>query len=241
MRRPPALAPEAARWHLDEWCQVAYGVGQGERVASGPAVREPGAQLAQREGFLLDQLSAHLRHLRQIEPFELASEGVLEAPGESVGENRPQSEAVVRGDEVDRAAHQGDPHHLAAPHEPGEVLDAEAGQSGPQPDVGRVGRLGLHADQVRDRCDGRRLHPSGEHLAGQQTSVERSAAQHARVPRRHEADPLTRIARRRRRWCFPAASPGATTGRGRVSTPSPFGTRGNHRVPKRLGAVRVGE
>jgi len=86
---------------------------------------------------------------------------------------RPQHQAVRPGDQVDRAAHQRHPHQLPVEDQPGQIVGRERVQPSPQPDVGRIRFLRLHADEV---LDGRRDSPrlaSQQQLAGQQRPVER--------------------------------------------------------------------
>jgi hypothetical protein len=63
-------------------------------------------------------------------------------------DERAEAARVAGGDQVDRAAHQRDPHHLAVAQQPAQLLGVECGQSRPQPHVRRVRRLPLEADEV---------------------------------------------------------------------------------------------
>jgi hypothetical protein len=81
---------------------------------------------------------------------------------------------------VDGAAHQGDPDHLPAHQQFGQVGRLEPGQPGPQPEVGREGRLCLQAGQVLDHPGhglgaarpGRQRRRVEQHLPGEQGPVE---------------------------------------------------------------------
>jgi hypothetical protein len=78
---------------------------------------------------------------------------------------------------VERAAHHDRAKRAPLPHEAREVVGAEARETRPQPDVGRVRDLGLQADQVLDRVLDRPPRAREQELAGEQRAVERADAQ----------------------------------------------------------------
>ncbi len=84
----------------------------------------------------------------------------------------PEQQGVVGGDEVDRPAHDDDPHDAPFPQQRGQVVGDEAVEPRPQPEV-RVQRyLGLHADEVVDGVERRAAGALEEQLAGQRRPVQ---------------------------------------------------------------------
>ena len=87
---------------------------------------------------------------------------------------------------MDRGAHQGDPDHLPADQQLGQIARLEPGQPGPQPVVRRERRLGLQPGQVLDRRDHgigpARTHGQRgrleQHLPGEQGPVQGPQIQH---------------------------------------------------------------
>ncbi len=61
-----------------------------------------------------------------------------------------QDEAVLRRDQVQRAPHDDDAHHGPLFEQQGQGRGLEAGQAGPQAQVGVLGQLGLEAEQAPD-------------------------------------------------------------------------------------------
>jgi hypothetical protein len=90
---------------------------------------------------------------------------------------RPEAECVSGRYEVDCAAHQSGPDGLSRPDEVRELFVPEALEPRPQPDIGKVGRLGLHADEALDRRGGREPDGAKEHLARQQRAIQRAPAE----------------------------------------------------------------
>jgi hypothetical protein len=80
--------------------------------------------------------------------------GVKVAAFAQAHEERFEPEGVACGDEVDRVAHEGQAHGFARLDQARKLLVPEPAQARPQADVGEVGGLGLHADEVLDRRRG---------------------------------------------------------------------------------------
>jgi len=87
-------------------------------------------------------------------------------------DERPQRQAVVRRDQVDRRPQVRDAHDLALLDEPREILGAEAVEPRPQAVVRRVRVLRLHRDEVAHRLDGASALAPEQELAGEQRAVE---------------------------------------------------------------------
>ena len=79
---------------------------------------------------------------------------------------------VVRGDEVDRASHHGEAGDPPVFVRSGQIAEFEAIDSGPQTDIRRSGSLGLHPDQVLDRCLAGDRRPLQQQLPGEERPVE---------------------------------------------------------------------
>ena len=77
---------------------------------------------------------------------------------------------------MDRVAEEVGPHHGSFGQKVFKFLVAEAGQPGPEPHVGREGRLGLQASQVPHRLLRGHRGPAQQELA-----VERGAVQFAQA------------------------------------------------------------
>ena len=90
---------------------------------------------------------------------------------------RAQLEAVARRDDVQRPAHERDPHDEPALDEAGEVVGMEVLEARPEPVVRPVGVLRLQPDEVLERVgDAQGLTPQQE-LAFEQRTVERPRPQ----------------------------------------------------------------
>ena len=90
---------------------------------------------------------------------------------------RAQLEAVARGDDVQRPAHERDPHDEPALDEAREVVGMEVLEARPQPVVGPVGVLRLQPDEVLERVgDAQGLTPQQE-LTFEERTIERSRSQ----------------------------------------------------------------
>jgi hypothetical protein len=87
---------------------------------------------------------------------------------------RPQREAVPRGDQVHRAAHEQGPHHPPGLQQLDQLARVEPGQPRPQSDVGLLRLLRLQADEVRDRVEGRHRSALEEQLTREQRPIQRA-------------------------------------------------------------------
>ena len=87
-------------------------------------------------------------------------------------DRRAEGEAVACGDEVDRPAHERQPHGLARLEQPLQLLGAEALEPRPERDVRILRLLRLQADEVLDRLGGRPLHPPEQELPLQQGPIQ---------------------------------------------------------------------
>jgi hypothetical protein len=72
---------------------------------------------------------------------------------------------------VDGGAHQRSPHRAAVQDQARQLLWSEAFESRPQSCVRVFGHLGLHADQVLDRVDGRQRRATLQQLPLEQGAV----------------------------------------------------------------------
>ena len=88
-----------------------------------------------------------------------------------------QPEAVARGDDVQRPAHERDPHDEAALDEAGEVVGMEVLEARPQPEVGAVGVLRLQPDEVLERVAHAQGLTTQQQLAFEERTVERPRPQ----------------------------------------------------------------
>ncbi len=82
-----------------------------------------------------------------------------------------QRQAVAGGDQVDGVAQQRDAHRAPLGDQLGQLVEVEALRGRPQSDVGRVGGLGLHADQLLDRLGSREL-PAAQQLPVREATCE---------------------------------------------------------------------
>ena len=90
---------------------------------------------------------------------------------------RPQHQAVVRGDQMDRRPHHDDPHDLALHQQPPELVGIEGPQARPQGHVGVARLLGLEAHQVRHRVARRQVRAIQQELAREGRPAERARAE----------------------------------------------------------------
>jgi hypothetical protein len=87
-----------------------------------------------------------------------------------------EREAVAGAHQVDGVAHERDSHRAPLQDKAGELVGVESLKPRPQADVGRVGRLGLHADEVLDHLQGGQRLAAQQQLPFEQRAVERSRA-----------------------------------------------------------------
>ncbi len=166
--------PQAARRSLDQGQMIAAGVGQGGAVVAGEALLECGAKLGAVERALGEDVPAGGLHRVDVDGDEAGR--VVTMVGELPVEHRlhewPQDEAIVGGDEVDRAPHHDDPHELSLFDQRRELAGVERFHPRPQGGVGVVWDLCLQADEVFDGLLRRAARPLQEELAMQRRPVE---------------------------------------------------------------------
>ena len=85
-----------------------------------------------------------------------------------------RSEAVARSDEVDRPAHDDDPHDLPRAEPFGQGLGIEPGEPRPEGRVRVEGHLRLQADEVLYHIEHRALGALQQKLSGERRAVERA-------------------------------------------------------------------
>ena len=90
---------------------------------------------------------------------------------------RPEPQAVVGADEMDRAPHHDDPHDLPGLEQLRHDLRVEGSEARPEADVRVAGHLRLHADQVLDHGKRGSIGPHQEVLAGEGGAVQRAIAE----------------------------------------------------------------
>jgi hypothetical protein len=111
VRRPPALAPYTARRHLDQWHPAADGLGQRGRVAVRPALGQVPAQLAEDHRPLLEQLPAGGDQLVRVDADQVLAERASHVPLHHDLYERPNRQAVSRGNQVNGGTHQCHPQY----------------------------------------------------------------------------------------------------------------------------------
>ena len=180
-RRQPHLArllEQPARGHLDTGREVRDAHRQRVAIGVGPAVGQQLGELALGAWLGGHQLDRRRGHLRRVRPghalAEVAGERLpVQPPGQRVHGQR-----VGRGGQVDRAAHDPQPHRRAGGQRLFELRRVEAGDARPQAQV-RVQRLlGLHARQPLEHLGHVDPLPLQQALAGQQRPVQRAVVQH---------------------------------------------------------------
>jgi hypothetical protein len=97
---------------------------------------------------------------------------------------RAQREPVGRADEMDRRAHEGDPHRPPLGEQGRDILGPALGESGPQPHIPGVRSLRLQADEVLDGLQRGEVGAAQEQLPVEGGAVEGAAGQrqHAGTP-----------------------------------------------------------
>ena len=94
--------------------------------------------------------------------------------------HRPQGDAVACGDEVQRGAHQREPHRLPVLDQRLQLGGVEVDEPRPQTDVGILGFLGLHPDEVLEHLGHGLDVAVEEELALEQRAVEGPPPEHLR-------------------------------------------------------------
>ena len=143
----------------------------------GPPLEQPVAHLAERERAIGEQLSSEGGELVGVDTRQAMLEVGLEAACVDGVEERAKAQTVLRGDQVDRGAHQGDPHQLSLLEQRRDLLRVERLQAAPQPDVPGLRGLCLKPDQVGDEVSRRQGRPLEQMLAPQRRAVERATVE----------------------------------------------------------------
>ena len=169
-----ARPPEATRRHLHESKSHLAGICKRGRIELRKPRREERAQLGARPR-LLERCPAGFDDGIQVDAAQVRREVSVppELPLEDRLSQRAEQKAVVGRDQVDRPAHDADPHDVAVLEQLRERLRPELGE--PRPEAGvRVARhLGLQADQMPHRVERRQLGTLEQQLAGERRPVQR--------------------------------------------------------------------
>ena len=158
---------------------MTHSIGESDSVVTGKPELQPLGKLRHRVGAFAHDLAARVEQsLRVNVPGQATPRAaVKEASLEERLEQEPQAERVFCRHEVDRAAHQSRPDSAPGLHQPGELFGSKALESRPQPDIRKVGRLGLHPHETLDRRGGGELDRAKQHLARQQGAIQRARAE----------------------------------------------------------------
>ena len=137
------------------------------------------AQLTDRQRPLRQQCSSCIQQSFPVDASDLAAERAagFKTPLEHRLEQRPQAQAVARGDEVDRAAVHRHAHGPPALDEARQLLVPESLEAGRQADVWKVGHLGLHGHEALDGRRSRGFGAAKQQLTRQQSAIQRAPAE----------------------------------------------------------------
>ena len=174
----PAPAPQAPRRDLDERHAGPDRLFEPEPVPIRPARQEVVAERLERPRLLVHEGAAHRHDLVEVDAGQALAELSLLDPIHDRLDERPEAPRVACGDEVDRPAHERHPDHRAVDEQVGELLAPEVVEPRPQPDIGRVRRLGLHPDEM---LEGRRDRQLDRRRRSCRSSVARFSARRPRV------------------------------------------------------------
>ncbi len=178
----PPTPQSAARRDLHQRQQRACNVAQRLWVAVGPLFGQKRAQVGKYARLLLKQHTTPRPDRIEVEARQALAIGAFQATLDHSLEQRAHRQAVARAHQVDGRSHQRDPHSLAVGEQLGQLGMLEAFQPRPQADIGRVGRLRLHADKMIDHIDRRHRNALEQVLPRQQRAVERAPTQHLSGP-----------------------------------------------------------
>ena len=136
---------------------IATGIRERPRVELREALGENRPELRACEGPLAERSPCDREHRLEVQVSERRAE--LRMAGELTVKDglhqRPEDERVRGRDEVDRPAHDDDPHHLARLEELGELLGPEALEPRPESRVRVMRFLRLKSDEVLNRVERR--------------------------------------------------------------------------------------
>ena len=153
-------------------------------------IRPPRSQerheLGTRAWSYLEHLPPDGEERLEIDSRELAPEWAagLEEPIEDRPHERIEGDVVGVADEVERAPHEPAADRTSRLDEIRQLLGFESLEPAPEADVGVLGHLRLHADQVLDHLGRRHRDPGEEVLAREGRPIEGTAAECAPGPRR---------------------------------------------------------
>ncbi len=195
--------PDAARRDLDEREQVPARVGEGRgrvlRIQLGQRAPElgPGARPLGEESGSVGEDGAEVDAAQRRRMLRMTGQ----LPVEHGLDERAEEEAVVGADEVDRRPHDDGPHDPPLHEELGERLGPEPLEARPESRVRVEGNLGLEADEVLDRLEGRHGRAAKEQLALERRPVQSPQAEDltARHVGRYDPTRTTRFAATPRR------------------------------------------
>ena len=133
--------------------------------------------VAERARLLVDERAPEHDEAIEVDAFERRAEQRAQAPLHHRLHERTDLQAVTRGDDVQRPAHERDPHDEPPVDHLGELVGEEVLEARPQAEVRAVGVLRLQAYEMLERlADAQRLTPQQE-LAFEQRTVEGARAQ----------------------------------------------------------------
>ncbi len=181
-KRPRCLlagAPDAARRGLHQGQEESNGLGHRSYVLVWPPLPESISQLLDRHRRFTQQVTPcrnHLRDARRVKSLS-AIRGGIDAlmQGEHDGK---EAKVIIHRDEMDRAAHERGAESGPVQHHPGKVVRLEAGETCPQSDVGIVGSLRLHADEMGNHLTRRHIGTLQQVLPREERSIQLSSRQH---------------------------------------------------------------
>lgn len=178
--RPAAHSPDPARRHLHQRQQRARRVRQMPRRHLGPALLQRLAQLRGRQRRLGQRGACGGGQFGRIHHPVHRLAGPAAHPQIAVQGRlgqRAERAAVLRRDEMHRAAHHSDTGQGAVLQGTRQIPDRKPVQTGPQADVRRVGCLGLESDEPGHRVENAQLMAPQQQLARQQGTVEGAGAE----------------------------------------------------------------
>jgi hypothetical protein len=123
--------------------------------------------------------------LARRDPGGVAAEGAPLPDVQHGLEQRPHPEVVVGRQQVLGAAEERRPDHEPLVQQPRQVVQREALDPAPQPEIRQLRILPLHPDQVLDHGQGRSVDPGQQTLPGEGGPVQLTIGEHvhaARVP-----------------------------------------------------------
>ena len=174
-----APSPQTTRRDLDEGDSGPDGLFQRETVAVRPSRQQMITERLERARLLVDERATHRDDLDLVDAFQPAAELTLLDPVHDRLHERAQVPCIAGGDEMDRPAHQREPDDRAVEESRRELLRVERDDPAPEPRVGGVRRLCLHADELLKDVLDRSARPFEQELASQCRSIDLAQTQDA--------------------------------------------------------------